>query len=183
MKKNINKIKVFIDDLIKVSKIVKVKRKKFVVFKIAIVNNLIVFLDILVILYFTEIFTSVDLDIVFVDQILNQTYFLPVFILLRFYLLYFERVTITSFQYEVEKTLRENLLSRIFENGNFSVADAYFYVNELSRQVGSFFSTFSIFFGSLVQLLIFSTYLLITNFNVVMFFLLGFFFLLYQHFI
>ena len=177
MKKNINKIKVFIDDLIKVSKIVKVKRKKFVVFKIAIVNNLIVFLDILVILYFTEIFTSVDLDLVFVDQILNQTYFLPVFILLRFYLLYFERVTITSFQYEVEKTLRENLLSRIFENGNFSVADAYFYVNELSRQVGSFFSTFSIFFGSLVQLLIFSTYLLITNFNVVMFFLLGFFFL------
>ena len=59
MKKNINKIKVFIDDLIKVSKIVKVKRKKFVVFKIAIVNNLIVFLDIFNI-YFTEIFTSVD---------------------------------------------------------------------------------------------------------------------------
>ena len=56
MKKNINKIKVFIDDLIKVSKIVKVK-KKVCCFKIAIVNNLIVFLDILVILYFTEIFT------------------------------------------------------------------------------------------------------------------------------
>ena len=177
MKKNINKIKVFIDDLVKVSKIVKVKKKKLVIFKIAIVNNLIVFLDILVILYFTEIFTNVDLGLIFLDQILNQTYFLPVFILLRFYLLYFERITITSFQYEVEKTLRENLLSRIFENGNFSIADAYFYVNELSRQVGSFFSTFSIFFGSLIQLLIFSTYLLITNFNVVMFFLLGFFFL------
>ena len=60
MKKNINKIKVFIDDLIKVSKIVKSKKKSLFVFKIAIVNNLIVFLDILVILYFTEIFTSVD---------------------------------------------------------------------------------------------------------------------------
>ena len=46
-----------------------------------------------------------------------------------------------------------------------------------TEQASGSFSQLFYIFGSLVQLLIFSTYLLITNFNVVMFFLLGFFFL------
>ena len=39
---------------------------------------------------------------------------------------------------DIEQNLREHLLSEIFDKGNFSVADAYFYVNTLCGQVGGF---------------------------------------------
>ena len=174
MNNNIKKVKIFISDLFKVIKIVKVNKKKIFILKISLANNLIVFFDILTILYFSKIFTETEVDIPLLKNIFEYEILLPVCIFLRFYFLYYERVTITKFQYKVEQSLREDLLLKIFENGSFSISDAYFYINELSRQVASFFSTFSIFFGSLIQLLLFSTYLIFTELNAVLYFLLGF---------
>tara|TARA_Y100000389_G_scaffold204944_1_gene261076 strand:+ start:1669 stop:3291 length:1623 start_codon:yes stop_codon:yes gene_type:complete len=171
---NIKKVKIFISDLFKVIKLVKVSKKKIFILKISLANNLIVFFDILTILFFSKIFTTTEIDIPLLNNFFEYEIFLPVCIFLRFFFLYYERVTITKFQYKVEQTLREDLLLKIFENGSFSISDAYFYINELSRQVASFFSTFSIFFGSLIQLLLFSTYLIFTEFNAVLYFLVGF---------
>jgi len=171
---NIKKVKVFISDLFKVIKLVKVSKKKIFIFKIAFANNLIVFFDILTILYFSIIFTGTEVDIPLLKNLFEYEIFLPVCIFLRFFFLYYERVTITKFQYKVEQSLREDLLLKIFENGSFSISDAYFYINELTRQVASFFSTFSIFFGSLIQLLLFSTYLIFTELNAVIYFAVGF---------
>lgn len=174
MNNNIKKVKVFISDLFKVIKLVKVSKKKIFIFKIAFANNLIVFFDILTILYFSIIFTGTEVDIPLLKNLFEYEIFLPVCIFLRFFFLYYERVTITKFQYKVEQSLREDLLLKIFENGSFSISDAYFYINELTRQVASFFSTFSIFFGSLIQLLLFSTYLIFTELNAVIYFAVGF---------
>ena len=174
MNNNIKKVKIFISDLFKVIKLVKVSKKKIFILKISLANNLIVFFDILTILFFSKIFTKTEIDIPLLNNFFEYEIFLPVCIFLRFFFLYYERVTITKFQYKVEQTLREDLLLKIFENGSFSISDAYFYINELSRQVASFFSTFSIFFGSLIQLLLFSTYLIFTEFNAVLYFLVGF---------
>ena len=174
MNNNIKKVKIFISDLFKVIKLVKVSKKKIFILKISLANNLIVFFDILTILFFSKIFTTTEIDIPLLNNFFEYEIFLPVCIFLRFFFLYYERVTITKFQYKVEQTLREDLLLKIFENGSFSISDAYFYINELSRQVASFFSTFSIFFGSLIQLLLFSTYLIFTEFNAVLYFLVGF---------
>lgn len=174
MNNNIKKVNIFISDLFKVIKIVKVNKKKIFILKISLANNLIVFFDILTILYFSKIFTETEVDIPLLKNIFEYEILLPVCIFLRFFFLYYERVTITKFQYKVEQSLREDLLLKIFENGSFSISDAYFYINELSRQVASFFSTFSIFFGSLIQLLLFSTYLIFTELNAVLYFLLGF---------
>lgn len=174
MNNNIKKVKIFISDLFKVIKLVKVSKKKIFILKIAFANNLIVFFDILTILYFSKIFTETEIDIPLLKNLFEYEIFLPVCIFLRFFFLYYERVTITKFQYKVEQSLREDLLLKIFENGSFSISDAYFYINELSRQVASFFSTFSIFFGSLIQLLLFSTYLIFTELNAVIYFAVGF---------
>ena len=138
MKNNLEKIKVFIIDLFKVTKYVKVNKKKLFILKISIANNLIVLFDILTILYFSLIFTETIIDIPVVEKIFDYEIFLPICIFLRFFFLYYERVAITKFQYKVEKSLKEDLLFKIFENGSFSISDAYFYTNELSRQVASF---------------------------------------------
>lgn len=171
---NIKKVKIFISDLFKVIKLVKVNKKKIFILNISLANNLIVFFDILTILYFSKIFTETEVDIPLLKNIFEYKIFLPICIFLRFFFLYYERVAIAKFQYKVEQSLREDLLLKIFENGSFSISDAYFYINELSRQVSSFFSTFSIFFGSLIQLLLFSTYLIFTELNAVLYFALGF---------
>ena len=138
MNNNIKKVKIFISDLFKVIKLVKVSKKKIFILKIAFANNLIVFFDILTILYFSKIFTETEIDIPLLKNLFEYEIFLPVCIFLRFFFLYYERVTITKFQYKVEQSLREDLLLKIFENGSFSISDAYFYINELSRQVASF---------------------------------------------
>ncbi len=174
MDSNIKKVKIFISDLFKVIKLVKVNKKKIFILKIAFANNLIVFFDILIILYFSKIFTETEVDVPLLKNLFEYEIFLPVCIFLRFFFFYYERVTITKFQYKVEQSLREDLLLKIFENGSFSISDAYFYINELSRQVASFFSTFSVFFGSLIQLLLFSTYLIFTELNAVIYFAVGF---------
>ena len=54
----IEKIKIFLDDLFKVSKLTKTKNKKLRIFSIALISNIIVLMDILIILSFTNIFTK-----------------------------------------------------------------------------------------------------------------------------
>ena len=66
-----NKLRVFFDDLIKVSRITKTKNKKKTIFLLAIISNALVFFDILIILYFSKIFSQ---EIQFSNRII--TYFL-----------------------------------------------------------------------------------------------------------
>jgi ABC-type multidrug transport system fused ATPase/permease subunit len=169
-----NKLTVFVNDLFKVSKIIKIKKKKRKIVLIVIINNLLVALDIVIILYFSNLLSSVtNFQDQLITSLLEMTYLLPLFIFIRFYLIYIEKVVITSFQQQIEKSLKTNMLSKIFEKANFSTADAYFYVNELTRQVSSFYSVLSIFLGSFVQILAFLIYLSITNFEIVIIFFIG----------
>ena len=50
----VNKLKVFFDDLVKVSKITKAKNKKIKIISLALISNSLVFFDILIILYFAN---------------------------------------------------------------------------------------------------------------------------------
>lgn len=168
------KVVQFNKDLFQVSKIIKIKKKKIKIIFIALVNNILVVLDILIILYFSDLLSNnTSIENTLLLSIVDLTYLLPIFILLRFYLLYLEKVFITRFQQQIEKSLKSDFLYKIFEKGNISIADAYFYVNELSRQVSSFYSIFSIFIGSFVQIAAFSIYLSISNFEIVSVFIIG----------
>ena len=173
MKKTLDSIKILINDLIQVSKLTKTKNKKLKILFLALINNSLVVFDILIILYFSKIFSEVTLDNRIVDFFLSRLYLFPVFIIFRYLAVYFERIVTTSLQMDIEQNLREHLLSEIFDKGNFSVADAYFYVNTLCGQVGGFYSTLATFFGSLIQIVLFTSYLLITNFNIVLIFGIG----------
>ena len=167
----IDKLRVFFDDLIKVSKITKAKNKKIKIISLAIISNSLVFLDILIILYFANIFSQkIQFNNVITDFFLAKEYLLPLVIFLRFFFIYIEKIITINLQISVEKNLRLHLLEEVFVRGNVSVSDAYFYVNTLSAQVGGFYSTLSVFFGSLIQIVVFSGYLLLSNLNIVLIF-------------
>ncbi len=162
------KIRVFIDDLFQVSKLVKTEKKKRKILLVAIVNNFLVFFDILIILYFAEFFSNrSNINLFFLNQILENEYLLPVAILLRFLCIYVEKVVSAKLQYDIEKNLKVELLNEIFNRGNITTSDAYFYVNELARSVSVFYATFAVFLGSFLQILAFTIYLVITNLNAV----------------
>jgi len=166
-----NKLKVFFDDLVKVSKITKAQNKKIKIISLALISNSLVFFDILIILYFANIFSQeIQLNNTITNFFLTKEFLLPVVIFIRFFFIYIEKVITINLQISVEKNLRLHLLEEVFVRGNVSVSDAYFYVNTLSAQVGGFYSTLSVFLGSFIQIVVFSGYLLLSNLNIVLIF-------------
>ena len=110
----IEKIKIFYDDLIKVSKLTKTSNKKLRIFLLAIILNLLVFFDIMIILYFSVIFSQeIQFNNFIISFFLDRYYFLPLFIVFRFLLIYFEKVITTRLQIDIEKNLRTHLLEEV----------------------------------------------------------------------
>ena len=170
----IDNLKTFYDDLIKVSKLTKTNNKKLRIFSLAIILNLLVFLDIMIILYFSVIFSQeIQFDNLVIRYFLDNYFYLPIFILFRFSLIYLEKIITTRLQIDIEKNLRTHLLEEVFTRGNVSISDAYYYVNTLSAQVGGFYSTLATFFGSFLQIIVFSIYLLLSNIQAVLTFAAG----------
>ena len=168
------KIKTFISDLLIVSKLTRTKNKKLRILSLAIVLNLLIFFDILIILFFTNLFSEeIGINNSFIDLILSYNIIFPIAIFMRFFLNYLQVWLTTKLQLDIENNLRIHLLGEIFRKGNYSISDAYFYVNTISNQVGYFYSTLALFLGSLFQILIFTIYLIFTNIQVVIYFGLG----------
>ena len=73
----------------------------------------------------------------------------------------------------VNKNLKIYFLNEIFDKRNYSVADSYFYINTLTMHISYFYSSFANFLNSLFQILVFSTYLVISDSNSVIAFSIG----------
>ena len=130
--------------------------------------------DILIILIFASFFDqNIDTNNIFISYFIDYKEALPLLVLFRFLLIYLERVAVTKLQFRIEENLRVHLLDEVFKRGNVSVADAYYYVNSLSAQVGSFYSTLSSLFGSLIQIVVFFVYLVFSNLQIILIFSLG----------
>lgn len=174
MQNQLNKVELFFSNLVRISKYTKTKNKKLRIFFIGIINNFLVFFDILIILYFTKLLSEdIDVQNKLVLSLLDQTYLFPIFVVLRFLIIYIERIFVTKLQFDIEESLRTNLLNDVFDKGNISIADAFYYTNTLSGQVASFYSSFSLFIGSFFQILIFTIYLMINNLQAVIIFAIG----------
>lgn len=161
-----SQLKIFVNDLIKVSKLTKTKNKKIRIFITGIISNLIVLLDILIILSFTNVFSDdISIDNFITIFLFDNIYLLPLLVILRFSCIYYEKINITKLRLEVEENLRDQLIEEIFSQGNYSSSDAYFYINTIAGQVSSFYSTLATFIGSVLQVFAYTAYLLITDFN------------------
>tara|TARA_B110000003_G_scaffold273069_1_gene310114 strand:- start:1065 stop:2675 length:1611 start_codon:yes stop_codon:yes gene_type:complete len=170
MKKLLNSIK----DLWELSKLTKTKNKKIRIILGAILSNLIVLFDIVIITTVTSIFSENEyINNWVVDYFVENKAILPFVVILRFSSIYFEKMNVIRLKIEIEQNLRLHLMNEIFDKGNYSISDAYFYVNTISNQVASFYGTFATFLGATFQIVAYSIYLLITNTNDVLVFFLG----------
>ena len=161
-------------NIIIISKFTKTSKKKRSVFLLGLIGNLLVLSDILIILIFASFFDqNIDTNNIFISYFIDYKEVLPLLVLFRFLLIYLERVAVTKLQFRIEENLRVHLLDEVFKRGNVSVADAYYYVNSLSAQVGSFYSTLSSLFGSLIQIVVFFVYLVFSNLQIILIFSLG----------
>ena len=167
------KIKSNFHDIVYISRITQVTKKRLRIFLSVLLSNTTVLLDIGIIVFFAYILTGESTDIPLITYFLERIYFLPILVLFRFASNFVEKANILSLQLQVEKNLRVYLIKEVYKKGNYSVADATFYINTLSGHVGYFYAALTSFLNSCVQIFIYSTFLLSTNLETIGIFALG----------
>ena len=174
MIENFQKLKIFYNDLKKVSNLTQTKGKKLKLVILGFFVNIIAGLDILIILYFSSFF-SLDFEVEnkLLDSLISNSFLLPGFVILRFLFIYLERILITNLQYSIENNLRLYLINEVFRRGNISTGDAFYYTTTIAGQVANFYSTLAALTGSFFQILFFSVYLIASNFTLILIFGLG----------
>ena len=104
--------------------------------------------------------------------------------MLRFILVFYEKVITTNLQIDIEKNLRIYLTEEALKEEIFPISELTFYVNTLSNKSGNFLSTLSAFIASIIQILtFFLIYLFVTNFDTVLIFSIGTLFYFFPTFI
>ncbi len=167
------KIKKTIKDIIYISRITKVTKKKLRILLSVFLSNTTVFIDILIIVLFASLISGETSDIQVVQYFINNIYFLPFIVLFRFITNFVEKANIFSLGAQVEKNLRVYLIKEVYKKGNYSIADATFYINSLSGHVGYFYSALTSFLNSCVQLIVYGSFLLFTDLETITAFAVG----------
>ena len=166
-----------ISDVLYVSKITRVGNKKLLVISVALLAQLTAVSDIAIIAIFASIiadqFTNIELINELILFILDFPILIAIMVVLRFIFLYFQQILIKNLEFNVNLNMKTYLLNEVFEKRNYSVADTYFYVNSLSGHIAYFYSSFSGFLTSLLQILIYSSYLLVVDSRSVGLFIVG----------
>tara|TARA_A200000113_G_C8872821_1_gene357366 strand:- start:7164 stop:8789 length:1626 start_codon:yes stop_codon:yes gene_type:complete len=170
----VDRLKIFFEDLNRASKLTKTNNKKIRILISAILSNFVVLFDLWIIIALTELVSgSLEEFNFFTKFVVDNLYLLPIVVLLRFLSIYLEKINMFSLQMKVEENLRINLLNDIYKSGNLSVSEAYYFIDTIAPQTGAFYGTLATFLGSSIQILAFSTYLLITDFQTISIFFIG----------
>ena len=154
-------------DVLYVSKVTQTNNKKLIIFVAVILAQLTAFSDILLILFFTSIITGeINVGNVFepiVQFVQDYKFFLPIVVLSRFSFIYYQSITLKQLELNVQENLKVYLLNEVFEKRNYSIADAYFFINELSGHISFFYSNLAGFLNSLLQMIAYLTYLILAD--------------------
>jgi ABC-type multidrug transport system fused ATPase/permease subunit len=154
-------------DVLYVSKITKTNNKRLIIFSAVILAQLTALSDILLILFFTSIITGVinvgNVFLPIVQFIQEFTFLLPFIVILRFACIYFQSIVLKKLELDVQENLRVYLLNEVFEKRNYSIADAYFFINELASHISFFYSNLAGFMNSLLQMFAYLIYLILAD--------------------
>jgi ABC-type transport system involved in cytochrome bd biosynthesis fused ATPase/permease subunit len=177
MKNRINQLKNILRDVFYVSKLTGTLNKKLIIFSIILTSNLTVLLDILIILAFTLFLTGKFETFQFIEIIVNliteNIYILPLIIILRYGSKILQTYLMKTMEVTVEKNLRVFVMSQIFKQKDFSISDAYFYINKITSHVSFFYSALTNFFNFLLQSSVYFIYLLFSNPPIIITFSIG----------
>lgn len=174
----INKIKNLVSSVLFISKVTDIRYKKLRVVFSGIVSNLIVAIDILIILLFTQLISNeISVQNVFLVSLLNYILeikiLFPLLIVIRFLVLVIEKLNSEHLSISVSKNLRSQVLKLAYERGDFSIADSYYYLNQVSINVSGFYKNFIIFLTNVVQIVGFLLFLVLLESQVVLYLIIG----------
>ena len=176
MRINLNIMKKFrkiSKDVIFVSRLTGVTKKKLRIFISVVLSNLTVLSDILIILFFASILTGQKSNYSLINDFLSQKYLLPIVVLLRFLFIYIEQANMFSLKFQVEKNLKNHLINEVYEKGNYSISDANYYIGTLSGHIGYFYQGITSFLNSIIQVVVYASFLIFTDINTIVTFTVG----------
>ena len=131
-------------DVLYVSKITNTRNKKIRILLTVVLSNLVAAVDIGLILIFSAIITdefqSDNILSFLVEIFLNNRFLIPILVLSRFVFVYIQSINLKLLELEIGRNLKKRLLEEVFSKSNYSISDAYFYVNELTGHVTFFIS-------------------------------------------
>ena len=170
-------LKKLISDILYVSKLTKTNNKKIIILIAVVLSQLTAVIDIIIIVLFATFITGSVYDnpllSSLVDYVLVYKFLFPVLVLLRFLFIYLQSMSLKNLELSIQKNLKVYLVNEVFEKRNYSVADAYFYINILSGHVSFFYSNVAGFLNSLLQIVAYSVYLFLSDSRTILTFGLG----------
>jgi len=169
-----NIIKVF-KDILYVSKLTKTSKKKLKILYSVVLSNLTVLFDLIVILTIAKIFEDdyPASENFIVQFFLENQFLLPLIVLLRFIARYLDVINITKLRYSIEQNLRVYLMREVFDKGNYSTSDAYYFTNTLSGGIANFYSSTATLVNIFIQMIVYLGYLLLQDLQTVLIFAAG----------
>ena len=165
------KFKLYIDNILLVSKLTNVKSKKLIIFFVVCISQLVVFTDVAIIVVFASLLanqvTNISLVNDFLELVLEQKYIVFLIIFVRYFCHYQQNILLKKLEADVHKNLKFYFLNQVFSKKNYSSGDAFFYINTLSSHVSFFYNNFANLLNSVLQVIAYSVYLLISDLTIV----------------
>lgn len=170
-------LKKLINDVLYVSKLTKTNNKKLIIFIAVVLSQLTAIIDIIIIVLFATFITGSTYDnpllASLVDFVLIYKFLFPILVVIRFLFIYLHSMSLKNLELSIQKNLKVYLVNEVFEKRNYSVADAYFYINILSGHVSFFYSNVAGFLNSILQIFAYSFYLFLSDSRTILTFGLG----------
>lgn len=170
-------IKKIIQDVIYISKITKTKNKKILTLTSVLLSQMTAFTDISIIAIFAVLIADQYTSLDFVNSILKffveNKLSIIVLVSFRYIFQYLQKTILYRIELSVNKNLKIHILKEIFDKRNYSVADSYYFINVISMHVSYFFSSFASFLNNILQIFVYTMYLVVADINTVFVFAVG----------
>lgn len=173
-----SKVASLVKDILYISKLTKIKNKKRTLIISILLSNITVFLDLLIITVFASVFTRIQPNNLITEYVVQNKFILPIIVLIRYISVYFEKIIVFKLQLNVNESLRRFLLNDIYNKGNYSISDASFFLTQLTEHVSQFYGAVALLLSTVLQLVIYLFFLIYSDYQAIMYFLLFSLFLL-----
>lgn len=166
-----------------VSKKTGTKNKKNYIILSVLLSNLTAAADIGIIILFSKFFSDSNrydgiLD-KFIQFFSEESFLLPLLVIFRYIFVYFQSYILKLLELNVQNNLKSYLLQEVFDKSNYSIADAYFFINKLTGHIGYFYSSLANFLNFIIQTTAYLLFLIISDFNTIITFGFGALFLIF----
>ena len=119
---------------------------------------------IVIILTFSSLLTDSEITSnQYLDIITNNPILIVFIVIIRYVLNFLGKYNVYSLTKDIEQSLKVYLLKEVYKKGNYSLADATYYIETLSGHIAYFFNAFTNVMSSFIQVIVFTIFLTYSN--------------------